>query len=132
MGSPDPEIRRKSEEAFLDELKRCEQLGLKMLNFHPGSHRTQLSEEECLDLIALSVNRCLKKTKDVVAVIENTAGQGGSVGKNFEQIKYLIEKVDDKKEWEYALIPAIFLHQVMILEEENLTTNHLEFDKLQG
>ncbi len=97
MGSPDSEIRRKSEEAFLDELKRCEQLGLKMLNFHPGSHRGEMSEEECLDLIAESVNRCLKKTKDVVAVIENTAGQGGSVGKNFEQIKYLIEKVDDKK-----------------------------------
>ena len=95
MGSPDSEIRRKSEEAFLDELKRCEQLGLKMLNFHPGSHRGEMSEEECLDLIAESVNRCLKKTKDVVAVIENTAGQGGSVGKNFEQIKYLIEKVDD-------------------------------------
>jgi deoxyribonuclease-4 len=97
MGSPDSEIRRKSEEAFLDELKRCEQLGLKMLNFHPGSHRGEMSEEKCLDLIAESVNRCLKKTKDVVAVIENTAGQGGSVGKNFEQIKYLIEKVDDKK-----------------------------------
>ncbi|MFB3851228.1 MAG: deoxyribonuclease IV [Acidobacteriota bacterium] len=96
MGSPDPEIRKKSEEAFLDELKRCELLGLKMLNFHPGSHRGEMSDEDCLNLIANSVNRCLMQTDKVVAVIENTAGQGGSVGRNFEQIKYLIDQIKDK------------------------------------
>lgn len=96
MGSPDSEIRKKSEEAFLDELKRCELLGLKMLNFHPGSHRGEMSDEECLNLIVNSVNNCLKKTEKVTAVIENTAGQGGSVGRNFEQIKYLIDKIEDK------------------------------------
>ncbi len=96
MGSPDPEIRRKSEEAFLDELQRCEILGLKMLNFHPGSHRGEMDDEKCLSIIAESLNRCLSKTKSVIAVIENTAGQGGSVGRNFEQIKFLIDKVDDK------------------------------------
>ncbi|NMC00223.1 MAG: deoxyribonuclease IV [Thermoanaerobaculaceae bacterium] len=96
MGSPDPEIRKKSEEAFLDELKRCELLGLKMLNFHPGSHRGEMSDEDCLNSIANSVNRCLMKTDKVVAVIENTAGQGGSVGRNFEQIKYLIDQIKDK------------------------------------
>ncbi len=133
MGSPDPEIRRKSEEAFLDELKRCEQLGLKMLNFHPGSHRTQLSEEECLDLIALSVNRCLKKTKDVVAVIENTAGQGGSVGKNFEQIKYLIEKIDDKKKVGVCLDTChLFASGYDIRGRESYNKTILEFDKIVG
>lgn len=96
MGSPDPGIRKKSEDAFLDELKRCELLGLKMLNFHPGSHRGEMSDEECLDLIANSVNNCLKRTEKVIAVIENTAGQGGSVGRNFEQIKYLIDQIEDK------------------------------------
>jgi len=95
-GSPDPEIRKKSEEAFLDELKRCELLGLKMLNFHPGSHRGEMSDEDCLNLIADSVNRCLEKTDKVIAVIENTAGQGGSVGRSFEQIKYLLDKIEDK------------------------------------
>lgn len=97
MGSPDLEIRKKSEDAFLDELKRCEQLGLRMLNFHPGSHRGEMADEECLDLIAASVKRALAKTENVVAVIENTAGQGGSVGRTFEQIAYLIEKIDNPK-----------------------------------
>ena len=96
MGSPDPEIRKKSEDAFLDELKRCSLLGLTMLNFHPGSHRGEMDDEECLSMIADSVNRALDKTTGVSAVIENTAGQGGSVGRSFEQIAYLIDRIEDK------------------------------------
>ena len=96
MGSPDPEIRKKSEDAFLDELKRCSLLGLTMLNFHPGSHRGEMDDEECLSMIADSVNRALDKTTGVSAVIENTAGQGGSVGRSFEQIAYLIARIEDK------------------------------------
>lgn len=97
MGSPDPEIRKKSEEAFLDELGRCEQLGLRMLNFHPGSHRGEMDDEKCLSMIAESVNRALDKTSGVAAVIENTAGQGGSVGRSFEQIAFLIDRIEDKE-----------------------------------
>ncbi|MCX7829535.1 MAG: deoxyribonuclease IV [Acidobacteria bacterium] len=96
MGSPDPAIRKKSEEAFLDEMKRCQILGLKTLNFHPGSHRGEMSDQECLALIATSVNCCIEKTENVVAVIENTAGQGGSVGRNFDQIRFLIDNIKDK------------------------------------
>jgi len=97
MGSPDLEIRKKSEDAFLDELKRCSLLGLKMLNFHPGSHRGEMDDEKCLSMIADSVNRALDKTSGVSAVIENTAGQGGSVGRSFEQIAFLIDRIEDKK-----------------------------------
>lgn len=97
MGSPDPEIKKKSEEAFLDELKRCSLLGLKMLNFHPGSHRGEMDDEKCLSMIAESVNRALDKSSGVAAVIENTAGQGGSVGRSFEQIAYLIDRIEDKE-----------------------------------
>jgi deoxyribonuclease IV len=96
MGSPDPEIRKKSELAFLDELKRCEMLGLKMLNFHPGSHRGEMPDDECLSLISASVNKVLEETKGVAAVIENTAGQGGCVGRSFEQIAIIIDKIEDK------------------------------------
>jgi len=96
MGSPDPEIRKKSEEAFLDELRRCSILGLRMLNFHPGSHRGEMKDEECLAMIADSVNRALEKTSGVAAVIENTAGQGGSVGRSFEQLAFLIDRIEDK------------------------------------
>ena len=87
---------QKSRDAFLDEMHRCEQLGLKMLNFHPGSHLKEISEVECLDIIAESINEALSKTSGVTAIIENTAGQGTNVGYNFEQLAYIIDKIEDK------------------------------------
>lgn len=95
MGSPDPRIREMSREAFLDEMRRCEHLGLTMLNFHPGSHRGLLSDEACLDLVAEGVNRALDATRGVTAVVENTAGQGGSVGRSFEQIAHILSRIKD-------------------------------------
>ena len=77
-------------------MQRCEQLGLKLLNFHPGSHLKQISPEECLDRVAESINITLDKTKGVTAVIEDTAGQGSNVGFQFEQLKYMIDRVEDK------------------------------------
>lgn len=96
LGSPDPEKLAKSRKSFLDEMKRCEQLGLTMLNFHPGSHLRELSEEECLDRIAESINMTLEKTKGVTAVLETTAGQGSNLGHTFEQLARIIDGVEDK------------------------------------
>lgn len=96
LGSPEPEGLKKSRNAFLDEMKRCEQLGLKYLNFHPGSHKKRLSDEACLDIIVESVNITLDQTEGVTAVIENTAGQGGDVGYCFEHLAYLIDRVEDR------------------------------------
>lgn len=96
LGSPDAEGLSKSRDAFLDEMRRCEQLGLSMLNFHPGSHLRLLQTDECLDLIAESINITLSKTQGVKAVIENTAGQGSNLGFTFEQIARIIERVEDK------------------------------------
>ncbi len=96
LGSPDPEALDKSRKAFLDELRRCEQLGLSMLNFHPGSHLNRISAEESLDTIAESINRALDITAGVKAVIENTAGQGSNLGYSFEQIAHIIDRVEDK------------------------------------
>lgn len=96
LGHPEEEGITKSREAFLDEMQRCEQLGLKLLNFHPGSHLNKISIEECLDRVAESINIALDKTKGVTAVIENTAGQGSNVGSEFWQLKYIIDKVKDK------------------------------------
>lgn len=96
LGNPDGEALQKSRAAFLDEMQRCEQLGLCMLNFHPGSHLKKISIEECLDKIAESINLALAQTSGVTAVIENTAGQGSNVGNRFEEIRYIIDKVDDK------------------------------------
>ena len=96
LGHPEEEGLTKSRAAFLDEMQRCEQLGLKLLNFHPGSHLNKISVEECLDRIAESINLTLEKTKGVTAVIENTAGQGSNLGNEFWQLKYIIDRVEDK------------------------------------
>ncbi|MDO5570430.1 MAG: deoxyribonuclease IV [Bacteroidales bacterium] len=96
LGSPNEENLLKSRTAFFDEMTRCEQLGLTMLNFHPGSHLKAIDENKCLELIAESINMALSKTNGVIAVIENTAGQGTNLGYTFEQIAYIIERVEDK------------------------------------
>ena len=96
LGSPDAEGLEKSRSSFLEEMQRCEQLGLTMLNFHPGSHLKQITPEECMERIAESINMTLDKTKGVTAVIENTAGQGSNIGFAFWQIKRIIDGVNDK------------------------------------
>lgn len=96
LGHPQGEELEKSRAAFLDEMQRCEQLGLKLLNFHPGSHLNKISVEACLDKVAESINITLGKTHGVTAVIENTAGQGSNVGNEFWQLKYIIDRVEDK------------------------------------
>ena len=96
LGHPEEEGLAKSREAFLDEMMRCEQLGLDRLNFHPGSHLGKVDEETCLRTIAESINLALDKTHGVAAVIENTAGQGSNLGFRFEQIRYIIDHVEDK------------------------------------
>ena len=96
LGSPDAEGLEKSRNSFLEEMHRCEQLGLKMLNFHPGSHLKQITLEECLTRVAESINLALEKTSGVTAVIENTAGQGTNVGFSFHHLAYIIDKVEDK------------------------------------
>lgn len=96
LGSPDPQKLEMSRKSFLDEMKRCEQLGLTMLNFHPGSHLKEIAVDDCLDLIAESINFTLDKTMGVTAVIESTAGQGSNLGYQFEHIAHIIDKIEDK------------------------------------
>ena len=96
LGHPEAEGLQKSRDAFLDEMQRCEQLGLNRLNFHPGSHLNQMEVEDCLTRIANSVNWALDQTSGVCAVLENTAGQGTNLGYTFEQLAYIIDKVEDK------------------------------------
>ena len=111
LGSPDREKLQKSRDAFIDEIERCELLGLNKLNFHPGSHLVKISkrdkdyekkvaieESRCLDVIADSINLAIEQTKesDVKLIIENTAGQGTNLGYRFEHIAHIIERVEDK------------------------------------
>ncbi|MBU0632011.1 deoxyribonuclease IV [bacterium] len=96
LGHPEEEKRQKSMEAFLDEVQRCELLGLDRLNFHPGSHLKEIDEDECLDRIAEAMNITLDKTSGISLVLENTAGQGSNLGWKFEHLAHIIDKVEDK------------------------------------
>lgn len=96
LGHPEQAALEKSRLAFIDEMQRCRQLGIAMLNFHPGSTLNKISMDDCLATIAQSINLALQKVPDVMAVIENTAGQGSNAGFAFEQIKAIIDRVDDQ------------------------------------
>lgn len=97
IGSPEEDKRKKSSHALADEVERAAQLGIGLVNFHPGSHVKMVSEEECLELIAGEINGIIKETEKVVLVLENTAGQGSNVGYSFEHLARIIELVDNKE-----------------------------------
>ncbi|MDG6325527.1 deoxyribonuclease IV [Glaesserella parasuis] len=97
LGNPEAENLAKSREAFIDEMRRCDQLGLTLLNFHPGSHLNKISEQDCLARIAESINIAVDSVPNVVAVIENTAGQGSNLGWRFEHLAEIIEQVENKQ-----------------------------------
>ena len=96
LGHPEEENLQKSRDAFVEEMERCMQLGLDRLNFHPGSHLRKISEEECAEKVAESINMALDSTEGVIAVIENTAGQGSNMGWSFEHLAAMIDGVSDK------------------------------------
>jgi len=133
LGNPSKEPLEQSRKSFLDEMKRCELLGLKLLNFHPGAHLKQLTEEDCLKLIAESINITLGKTNSVTAVIENTAGQGSNVGYRFEHLKTIIDLVEDKSRVGVCLDTChTFTSGYDLKSEEGYTATMNEFEKVVG
>jgi len=99
LGHPEDEKRDKSMDAFVDEVQRCELLGLEKINFHPGSHLKKIDEDKCLDRIADAMNVTLDKTSGVSLVMENTAGQGSNLGWKFEHLAHIIDKIEDKSRY---------------------------------
>ncbi len=133
LGNPDADKLKKSRSAFLDEIHRCEQLGIDRLNFHPGSHLKQVSEETCLNTIAESINIALDKSKGVTAVIENTAGQGTNLGYKFEHLKYIIDNIEDKSRIGVCLDTChTFAAGYDIKTDEGYKKTFLEFDNIVG
>lgn len=133
LGHPEAEGLQKSREAFLDEMQRCEQLGLDRLNFHPGSHLNKIGVEECLTRIAESINWALDQTSGVSAVLENTAGQGSNLGHTFEQLAYIIDKVEDKSRVGVCIDTAHTLAAgYEIRTVESFTDTFKKFDEIIG
>lgn len=133
LGHPDPDGLQKSRDAFLDEMQRCEQLGLDRLNFHPGSYLNELPVDDCLARIAESINRTLDQTAGVCAVIENTAGQGTNLGYTFEQIAAIIDRVEDKTRVGVCIDTAHTLAAGYdIKTEQGFTETFRHFDEVIG
>jgi len=148
LGHPEEEKLEKSRKAFIDELERAEQLGLKLLNFHPGSHLQKISKRDpnyekllkkaeynCLDVIAESMNLAIEatKTSDVILVIENTAGQGSNLGYKFEHLAYLIDKIEDKSRVGVCLDTChTFTAGYDLRTKEAYEQTMSEFDKIVG
>lgn len=133
LGNPDPDALKKSRSSFIDEMNRCHQLGLDRLNFHPGSHLNKVSEEECLKIIAESVNIALDKTTGVIAVIENTAGQGTNLGYRFEHLRFIIDLVEDKERVGVCLDTChSYTAGYDLKTEEGFTKTFSHFDEVVG
>jgi deoxyribonuclease-4 len=133
LGHPEEEKREKSLKSFIDEAKRVETLGLKYLNFHPGSHLKKISEEKCLDLISESVNKAINETESCIFVIETTAGQGSNLGYKFEHLAYIIDKVKDKQRIGVCIDTAhIFAAGYDIRTKEAYEDTMKKFDEIVG
>ena len=133
LGHPLKEKEEKSLNAFIDELKRVEQLGLKYLNFHPGSHLKEISEKECLEKIAKNLNIALNETNSAIAVMETTAGQGSNLGYKFEHLKDIIDMVEDKNRIAVCIDTAhIFAAGYDIRTKEAYEKTMSEFDEIIG
>lgn len=133
LGHPDAEKRKKSINAFIDEIQRANLLGLKMINFHPGSHLREISENECLENISNSINFIIANTSDVKLVIENTAGQGSNLGYKLEHLAYLIDKTQNKQRVGVCIDTChFFAGGYDLRSKESYKKTMSEFDKLVG
>lgn len=98
LASQDEEIREKSIQSLASELLRCEALGLAGAVLHPGANR-ELNEKEGIRLIAQGLKTVLDHSRHLKAkvLLENTAGQGSSIGWKFEHIRDIIKHVNSDR-----------------------------------
>ncbi|KXH51477.1 apurinic endonuclease [Colletotrichum simmondsii] len=96
LAQADADKAKQAYKSFIDDLQRCEQLGIKLYNFHPGNTGGEAREEAC-GRIAAQLNTAHKATKKVITVLENMAGTGNVIGTKFEDLKQIIDKVEDKE-----------------------------------
>ncbi len=133
LGAPEDDKLEKSRAAFIDEMQRCNQLGLTLLNFHPGSHLKKIDESDCLSRIAESINIAHETVPSVIAVIENTAGQGTNLGWKFEQLAAIIDQVKDKTRVGICIDTChTFVAGYDLSSKEACEKTFAEFDRVVG
>jgi deoxyribonuclease-4 len=133
LANNDPEKWQKSYDALVDELKRGEQLGLKYVNLHCGSHLGLISVEEGCELIARGINHAIKETDYITVVLENTAGKGNTIGGDFKELKLIIDKIEDKSRIGVLLDTChTFDYGYDLATEEGYKKTFEEFEKTIG
>ncbi len=129
-----PDTLERSRTAFIDELTRCEQLGIQLLNFHPGAHGGA-GEEEGIKKVIESLNIAHEKTEGfkVLSVVETSAGQGTAVGYKFEHLEKIINGVDKPHRMAVCVDTChIFAAGYDIRTEEKYAATFEEFDNIIG
>lgn len=87
------DVRRFSKEMFFDDMKRMEYVPGNYYNFHPGSHVGQ-GAEKGIELIAETLNEALTAEQSTIVLLETMAGKGSEVGRNFEELREIIDRVE--------------------------------------
>jgi len=133
LGTPEPVLLAKSRAAFIDEMQRCEQLGIDLYNFHPGSAVGGIETDKALEQVADAVNIAHTRTNHVIACVENTAGQGNNLGRTFEQLKKIIDKVKDQSRVGVCLDTChLFVAGYDLRTRESTEKVFKEFDEIIG
>ncbi|VFP77663.1 deoxyribonuclease IV [Buchnera aphidicola] len=133
LGHPQKELNKKSCETFIKEIKCCYELGLIMINIHPGSHLYQITEKKCLENISNSINFVLSKTRKIIVVLENTAGQGSNIGYCFEHLSFIINKIEDKSRIGVCLDTChLFAAGYRLNKKNDFLETFKKFDSLIG
>lgn len=91
--SADEKIREFSKNAMADDLKRMEFIPNNYYNFHPGSHVKQ-GAEIGIELISKQLNEVLTPEQSTIVLLETMSGKGSEVGRNFEEIRAIIDRVE--------------------------------------
>lgn len=94
--SADPELRKLARDTMADDLNRMEYLPGNLYNFHPGSHVKQ-GAETGIEMIAEMLNAILKPEQHTTVLLETMAGKGSEVGRNFEELAAILERVELKE-----------------------------------
>ncbi|HOL83131.1 MAG TPA: deoxyribonuclease IV [Caldisericia bacterium] len=95
LASPNEEIFKKSIDALIDDLERCNSLNIPFTIIHPGSHLGE-GVEKGIERIIIGIERVFEKVKRGAIALETVAGQGSNIGFKFEQLKKIMEGVKEK------------------------------------
>jgi deoxyribonuclease-4 len=134
LGSPDKELRCKSEEALIDEINRCILLNIQFFVMHPGAHLGS-GEKEGLDRIKDSLNLVIQKTRSFKGTIllETTAGQGTQLGYRFEHLKTIIDGIEEKGRVGVCFDTChVFAAGYDIREKDEMDRTFNAFDRIIG